>query len=121
MAKSATDLMQDILVAATLDAFMALKKSSGGLPNALVRDLNAVHANTTLADLPAEVQAAITASVRDAFSRLLKEGYTVAPSRGTTPPPAPRSPTPPPRPRSKSGPPTVETRRPRAPIKPKAR
>ncbi|AOH83553.1 hypothetical protein AWL63_05790 [Sphingomonas panacis] len=121
MAKSATDLMQDILVATTLDAFMALKKASGGLPNALLRDLNAVHANTTLADLPAEVQAAIAASVRDAFSRLLKEGYTVAPSRGAPPPPAPRSPTPPPRSRAKSGPPTVETRRPRPPVKPKGR
>jgi len=121
MAKSATDLMQDILVATTLDAFMALKKASGGLPNALLRDLNAIHANTTLADLPAEVQAAITTSVRDAFSRLLKEGYTVAPSRGAPPPPAPRSPTPPPRSRAKSGPPTVETRRPRAPVKPKGR
>jgi len=121
MAKSATDLMQDILVAATLDAFMALKKSSGGLPNALVRDLNAVHANTTLADLPAEVQSAITASVRDAFSRLLKEGYTVAPSRGVPPPPAPPRGAPtPPRSRPK-GPPTVETRRPRPPVKPKAR
>jgi hypothetical protein len=120
MAKSATDLMQDILVAATLDAFMALKKSSGGLPNALVRDLNAVHANTTLADLPAEVQSAITASVRDAFSRLLKEGYAVAPSRGVPPPPPPRGSTPPPRSRPK-GPPTVETRRPRLPAKPKPR
>ena len=74
MSKSATDVMQEILVSAVLDSFLALKAASKGLPNSLLRDLNAIHANTTFADLPEEVQKAVSASVRAGFSRLLKEG-----------------------------------------------
>ncbi|MFN3943643.1 MAG: hypothetical protein ACK4K7_01780 [Allosphingosinicella sp.] len=81
MTKSATDVMQDILFAAVIDSIVALKAASKGLPNTLLRDLNAIHANTTLADLPPELQAAIAASVRGAFTRLLKEGYSVSPGR----------------------------------------
>jgi hypothetical protein len=81
MTKSATDVMQEILISTVLDSVMALKDASKGLPNNLLRDLNAIHANTTFADLPAELQAAITASVRAAFTRLLREGYSVAPGR----------------------------------------
>ncbi|HYG29096.1 MAG TPA: hypothetical protein VD887_02665 [Allosphingosinicella sp.] len=89
MNKSATEVMQEILFAATIDAIMALKAASKGLPNTLLRDLNAIHANTTHADLPPELQAAIAASVRSAFARLLKEGYSVAPA-GAQAPRAPR-------------------------------
>jgi hypothetical protein len=81
MAKSATDVMQEIIVSATLEALGAMKAASKGLPNNLVRDLNAIHANTTFGDLPAEVQASITASVRAAFTRLLKEGYSISSGR----------------------------------------
>lgn len=81
MTKSATDVMQEILVSTALDSIMALKAASKGLPNNLLRDLSAIHANTTFADLPPELQAAITAGVRAAFTRLLKEGYSVAPGR----------------------------------------
>jgi hypothetical protein len=81
MTKSATDVMQEILVSAVLDSIMALKAASKGLPNTLLRDLNAIHANTTLGDLPPELHAAISASVRAAFTRLLREGYSVAPGR----------------------------------------
>lgn len=97
MRKSATEVMQDIVAAAVLDAIAALKAASKGLPNNLLRDLNAIHANTTFADLPAEVQNAVSASVRAAFSRLQKEGYSVSggepaaprpPRPGTAPPPA---------------------------------
>ncbi|HEX9946833.1 MAG TPA: hypothetical protein VGA98_04760 [Allosphingosinicella sp.] len=96
MRKSATEVMQDIVAAAVLDAIAALKAASKGLPNNLLRDLNAIHANTTFADLPAEVQTAVTASVRAAFSRLQKEGYSVSggepaaprpPRPGASPPP----------------------------------
>jgi hypothetical protein len=90
MRKSATDVMQDIVAAAVLDAIAALKAASRGLPNNLLRDLNAIHANTTLADLPAEVQTAVAASVRAAFSRLQKEGYSVSGGE----PAAPRPPRP---------------------------
>lgn len=79
MSKSATDLMQEIIFSAVLDAIAALKASSKGLPNTLLRDLNAIHQNTTFADLPKELQTAIAASVSASFSRLLKEGYAVAP------------------------------------------
>ena len=85
MAKSATDVMQEAIAAAVLDSFAALKAASGGLPNNLLREINAVHANTTFADLPRELQASIIASVRDAFNRLLKEGYSVSPGRQAAP------------------------------------
>jgi hypothetical protein len=89
MKKSATDVMQDIVSAAVIDAIAALKTASKGLPNNLLRDLNAIHANTAQADLPPDLQASIAASVRSAFSKLLKEGYSVAP--GTGQPPRPHS------------------------------
>jgi len=79
MTKSATELMQEILFAAVTDAVGALKSASRGMPNTLLRDINAIHANSTFADLPPELQATITASVRTAFNRLLKEGYSIAP------------------------------------------
>lgn len=83
MTKSATDVMQDIIFSAVIDSIQAMKTASKGLPNTLLRDLNAVHANVTLADLPDDVQAAIATNVRAAFTRLLKEGYSVMPGRGT--------------------------------------
>jgi hypothetical protein len=93
MRKSATDVMQEIVAAAVLDSIAALKAASKGLPNNLLRDLNAIHANTTLADLPAEVQTAVAASVRAAFSRLQKEGYSVSGGEPATPrPPRPGAP-----------------------------
>ena len=103
MKKSATEVMQEIMFAAVIDAVMALKTASKGLPNNLLSDLNAIHANTTLADLPAELQTAIATSVRTAFSRLLKEGYSVG--EGSAPPR-------PPRPPGSSGPPPRPHRRP---------
>lgn len=112
--------MQDALVAAVLDAINAWKAASGGLPNVLARDLGAVHPNTTMTDLPKEVQAALAASTRATFNRLLKEGYTVAkgaPQRpsysgGPRPDgPRPTGPRGPQRPRGPSKPPIVETKR----------
>ncbi len=124
MERSANEIMQDAVVAAVLDAIVAWKAAAGGLSNVLARDLGAVHPNTTFADLPKEVQAAIRDATRAAFNRLLKEGYAVAkgapPPRGPPPPPtlAPRGATP--RPRGPAKPPVVETRgRPRG--KPGAR
>jgi hypothetical protein len=105
MTKSATDVMQDIVFSAVIDAIGALKAASKGVPNTLLRDLNAVHANTTLADLPPELQAAISTNVRAAFTRLLKEGYSVSPGRPEpmrSPPPRRDGPDRPPR---RDGPP----------------
>jgi hypothetical protein len=89
MTRSATDVMQDILYAAVIDGIVALKAASKGLPNTLLRDLNAIHANTTLADLPPDLQASIQASVRAAFTRLLKEGYSVSAGQPAQARPAP--------------------------------
>lgn len=94
MTKSATDLMHEVIVSAVIDSIVALKAASKGLPNSLLRDLNAIHANTTFADLPKDLQDSIGRSVRDAFTRLLKEGYSVSIGR----------PAPPPRPRTDGGP-----------------
>ena len=132
MTRAATEVMHDVMVAAVIDAVMALRATSGGLPNTLLRELNAIHANTTFADLPKELQAAINASVRSAFTRLLKEGYNVA--SGTAPPPRPpasrqvpsgrppRSPQRPPGPDRKGGPARPGPRgKPRGPGGPKPR
>ena len=89
MTRSATDVMHDVLVSAAIDSIVALKAASKGLPNSLLRDINAIHANTTFADLPKELQDSIARSVRDAFTRLLKEGYSVSIGR-PAPPPRPR-------------------------------
>ena len=71
MTKSATDIMQEILFAAVVDSVMAMKDAAKGVPNTLLREINGVHANITFADLPPHVQAAIGASVRTAFNKLL--------------------------------------------------
>lgn len=90
MNRPAMDVMHDVVLSAVLDAIVALKAASKGMPNALLRDLNAVHPNTTFADLPKELQAAIQASTRGAFTRLLKEGYAVSDAKSAPPrPPRP--------------------------------
>jgi hypothetical protein len=71
--------MQSILFSAVLDAVAALKTASKGLPNQLLRDVQAIHPNVTFADLPKELQDAIGESVRTAFTQLLKEGCAVGP------------------------------------------
>jgi hypothetical protein len=71
--------MQSIIFAAVVDAVEALKASSGGVPNAMLRDLQSLHRNSAYADLPKAVQDSIGLSVRAAFNELLKEGYAVGP------------------------------------------
>jgi hypothetical protein len=68
-----------MIFSAVLDAVAALKRASGGLPNQLLRDVQAIHPNVTFADLPKELQDAIAESTRAAFTQLLKEGYAVGP------------------------------------------
>src|SRR5438309_7205037 len=79
MQRAANDVMQSVIFSAILDAVAALKKASGGLPNQLLRDVQAIHPNVTFADLPKELQDAIAESTRAAFTQLLKEGYAVGP------------------------------------------
>jgi hypothetical protein len=79
MARAATDVMQSIIFSAVLDGIAALKRGSGGLPNQLLRDVQAIHPNVTFADLPKELQEAIAEATRTAFTQLLKEGYAVGP------------------------------------------
>jgi len=79
MQRAATDVMQSILFSAVLDGIAALKRASGGLPNQLLRDVQAIHPNATFADLPKELQGALAQSTRAAFTQLLKEGYAVGP------------------------------------------
>jgi hypothetical protein len=71
--------MQSILFSAVLDGIAALKRASGGLPNQLLRDVQAIHPNVTFADLPKELQDQLVESTRAAFTALLKEGYAVGP------------------------------------------
>ena len=79
MVKAASDVMQSVLIAAVVEAIEALRASSGGLPNNLLRDLQGVHRNAAYADLPKALQDSINQSVRTAFNQLLKEGYAVGP------------------------------------------
>ena len=79
MQKAANDVMQSIIFSAVLDGIAALKRASGGLPNQLLRDVQAIHANVTFADLPKELQDAIAETTLTAFTQLLKEGYAVGP------------------------------------------
>jgi hypothetical protein len=79
MQRPANEVMQAVIFSAVLDAVEALKRASGGLPNQLLRDVQAIHRNVTFADLPKELQNAIVESTRTAFTQLLKEGYAVGP------------------------------------------
>ena len=85
MPRAANDVMQSIIFSAILDAVAALKRASGGLPNQLLRDVQAIHPNVTFADLPRELQDALAESTRAAFSQLLKEGYAVGPRQQMQP------------------------------------
>ena len=79
MQRAANDVMQSIIFSAILEGIGALKRASGGLPNQLLRDVQAIHPNVTFADLPKELQDQIAESTRSAFTGLLKEGYAVGP------------------------------------------
>ena len=79
MQRAATEVMQSIIYAAVVDALDALKAASRGVPNTMLRDIQAVHRNALFADLPKELQDAISNSVRSAFTQLLREGYAVGP------------------------------------------
>ena len=79
MPRAATEVMQSIIFSAVLEGIAALKRASGGLPNQLLRDVQAIHPNVTFADLPKELQDAIAENTRLAFTQLLKEGYAVGP------------------------------------------
>jgi len=79
MARAASEVMQSIIFSAILAGLAALKRASGGLPNQLLRDVQAIHPNVTFADLPKELQDQIAESTRTAFTQLLKDGYAVGP------------------------------------------
>src|SRR5690349_7754600 len=79
MPRAANDVMQSILFSAVLEGIVALKRASGGLPNQLLRDVQAIHPNVTFADLPKALQDQLVESTRGAFTQLLKEGYAVGP------------------------------------------
>jgi len=81
MQRAATEVMQSIIFAAVVDALDALKAASRGVPNNMLRDIQAVHRNALFSDLPKELQDAITNSVRSAFTQLLREGYAVGPKQ----------------------------------------
>jgi hypothetical protein len=92
MPRAANDVMQSIIFSAVLDAIAALKGASGGLPNQLLRDIQAIHPNVTFADLPKELQNSIAENTRAAFTQLLKEGYAVGPRQQQTARPIDRVP-----------------------------
>src|ERR1043165_9891261 len=68
MPRAANDVMQSIIFSAVLEGIAALKQASGGLPNQLLRDVQAIHPNVTFADLPKELQDQLAESTRAAFT-----------------------------------------------------
>ena len=87
MPRAATDVMQSILFSAVLDAVAALKAASKGLPNQLLRDVQAIHPNVTFADLPKELQDAISAATGAVTHRVPPHAHPTAEGRCR---PAPR-------------------------------
>ena len=85
MPKAAADVVRSVLFSAVIDAIEALRASSRGLPNTMLRDLQSIHRNTAFEDLPKEVQDSIAKSVRAAFNELSKEGYAVGPRAAIQP------------------------------------
>ncbi len=81
MQRAASDVMQSVILSAVIEAVEALKLSSKGVPNIMLRELQTVHRNTTFTDLPEALQDSILQSVRAAFTQLLKEGYAVGPKQ----------------------------------------
>ena len=81
MQRAASDVIQSVILSAVIDALEGMKAASKGLPNQMLRDLQAVHPNTAYADLPKALQDSSAHSVRAAFSQLLKEGYAVGPKQ----------------------------------------
>lgn len=79
MQRAASDVMQSVIFSAVIEAIEAMKVSSKGVPNIMLRDLQTLHRNTSFADLPKPLQDSIAQSVRAAFTQLLKEGYAVGP------------------------------------------
>ena len=79
MSKSASEVMQAILIGAVTEAIEALKAGAKGLPNNLLRDIQSVHPNVAFAELPKGLQDSVNLSVRNAFNQFLKEGYAVGP------------------------------------------
>ncbi|MBB4633036.1 hypothetical protein [Sphingosinicella soli] len=115
MVKPAAEVMREAIIAAVIDGVSALRAASGGVPNTLLRDLNAIHPNTTFDDLPQGLQASILASVRASFTRLQKEGYTVFNPDLAPPPRRPQQPAPS---APRGAPRPGQPRRPRPPGKP---
>ncbi len=85
MNKTATQILQEAIFASVCEAIDAFKSNAGGMPNALVRDLLAVHGNTSFDTLPEPVQKAIKDAVQDTLRRLQREGYVVTPKTAPRP------------------------------------
>ena len=79
MQRAASDVMRSVIFSAVVEAIEAVKAAHRGVPNLMLRDLQALHPNTTFADLPKPLQDSILQSARAAFTQLLKEGYAVGP------------------------------------------
>ena len=77
MQRAASDVMQSVIFSAVIEAIEAMKVASKGVPNIMLRDLQTLHRNTSLADLPKPLQDSIAQRVRAAFTQLMNEGYTV--------------------------------------------
>lgn len=87
MSKSATEVVQDALFSAVVEAVIALKDNAKGMPNTIVRDVNSMHENVTFADLPEHLQKSIKESVKSALNRMRREGYSVVPTTIAVNPP----------------------------------
>jgi hypothetical protein len=79
MERAATEVMQSIVFSAVLDCHCGAEVRFRRPAQSAAPRRSGIHANVTFADLPKELQDAIAASTRSAFTQLLKEGYAVGP------------------------------------------
>lgn len=77
--KSAKEVMQEICFNALVEAVQSMKRNN--IDNGLLREVKALHSNTTFADLPDYVKKSLRDNVDRAFIKLNSEGYVVTPKQ----------------------------------------
>ncbi len=77
--------MTDILASSITEALDSMKKSANGMPNVLLRDIQSIHVNSTLDELPDSAKGAILNCVSSALSRLQAEGFVITKKEFVTP------------------------------------
>lgn len=79
---SANSVIRAAIFSAIINTVDGYRQRNNGVMNAFARDMAMIHPNTGFGDLPDDIQKIIAESTDEAFRRLLKEGYVIAPKNG---------------------------------------